>query len=329
MFCLRTIGTDFCCDQLCQVLQDSKNTNELLEHELAYVLGQILGVRDEDLLDKEKIQGIKSRNCYQNVRLSLEKCLQDTSRSGVVRHEAGEALAAMLSTESLPVLKELVSDPVHPEVADTCQLSVARLEFYENLAKEASPGRKLPRCNPFMSVDPAPPLDFLTGQKRGSPELLKTASQDLVDPKKPIFDRYACMFYLRNELCSGHLTEPSQQSVALESIGTALHCPSSALFRHEIGYILGQILSYDEIDPKLVETLINSLEKSVRTEEEHGMVRHESAMALGEMETEQSKKLLEEFSRAQEKSDILRDSCVVALNMVEDTQAWLKEQFAV
>jgi len=58
------------------------------------------------------------------------------------------------------------------------------------------------------------------------------------------------------------------------------------------------------------------------------MVRHESAMALGELETDETKKLLEKWSSFDE-CPMLADSCKVALSMVEDVEKWSYEQFEV
>ena len=77
--------------------------------------------------------------------------------------------------------------------------------------------------------------------------------------------------------------------------------------------------------------LFRSLEKSVTNDGEHGMVRHESAMAFGELENERSMEMLRSYAENEKlaDNDILKESCVVALNMVEDTDAWLKQQFAL
>ena len=340
MFCLRTLNTDFACEELCKVLNiSSKNTSELLEHELAYILGQMMGVRDEHFLDSQKISEIKSRKSWNLVRENLESTLLDTNRNSIVRHEAGEALGAMLSVESLEILQRL-SNPDNekfPEVVDTCQLSVGRITFYQNLVEKAGQGVKnssLPILNAFSSVDPAPPKNLLdhSGAKISTENLIKNAAIGLLDQNKNIFQRYQCMFELRNEICSGNLKNHHNLiKTAVDSINQALHCTSSALLRHEIGYVIGQILSLgeEELGKNNIENICDSLEKSVRNNDEHGMVRHESAMAFGEIDNEKSRSLMKEFSNENVKSDILRDSCVVALNMVEDTDEWLGQQFEV
>jgi len=136
------------------------------------------------------------------------------------------------------------------------------------------------------------------------------------------------MFTLRNQLCSHNVKDLDLKTKIVESFCSALHCESSALFRHEIGYVLGQVLSSDCIDENLMKKLEDSLFKSVVITDEHEMVRHESAMALGELETDETKKLLEKWSGFNE-CPMLADSCKVALSMVEDVEKWSYEQFEV
>lgn len=74
-----------------------------------------------------------------------------------------------------------------PQVAETCQLAVRRLEWLQcsdKLAEEAQTDR-----NPYCSVDPAPPA-----ARRDVTELRSS----LLDEALPLFDRYRAMFALRN-----------------------------------------------------------------------------------------------------------------------------------
>ena len=50
-------------------------------------------------------------------------------------------------------------------------------------------------------------------------------------------------------------------------------------------------------------------------QEEHGMVRHECAEALGSIATEDCMKLLENY--LQDKERVVRESCDIALDMCE------------
>lgn len=82
----------------------------------------------------------------------------------------------------------------------------------------------------------------------------------------------------------------------------------SALFRHEIAFVFGQ-LSHPASVPSLTEVLANRQEAS--------MVRHEAAEALGGLagEEEGVEDLLRPYLDDEE--EVVRDSVVVALDMAE------------
>ena len=82
---------------------------------------------------------------------------------------------------------------------------------------------------------------------------------------------------------------------------------SSALFRHEIAFVFGQ-LSHPASLPSLRSTLSNKSEES--------MVRHEAAEALGSLGDEDG---VEDFLRTflDDPEQVVRESVVVALDMAE------------
>ena len=81
----------------------------------------------------------------------------------------------------------------------------------------------------------------------------------------------------------------------------------SALFRHEIAFVFGQ-LSHPASIPSLVETLSNQKEAS--------MVRHEAAEALGSLGDEEGvEEVLRKF--LDDPEQVVRESIVVALDMAE------------
>lgn len=81
----------------------------------------------------------------------------------------------------------------------------------------------------------------------------------------------------------------------------------SALFRHEIAFVFGQ-LSHPASIPSLVETLSNT--------EEVGMVRHEAAEALGSLgDQEGVEDILRKF--LDDPEQVVRDSVIVALDMAD------------
>ena len=102
---------------------------------------------------------------------------------------------------------------------------------------------------------------------------------------------------------------------ALRNIGTKeavlalsevlLHDPS-ALFRHEVAYVFGQMQSPDSV-PALLSALENKNELY--------MVRHEAAEALGSIATSECLPILRKFREDDER--VVKESCEVALDMYD------------
>lgn len=86
---------------------------------------------------------------------------------------------------------------------------------------------------------------------------------------------------------------------------SGLQC-SSALFRHEIGYVLGQMQH-----PAAVPALCAALECS----SENPMVRHEAAEALGAIGKEECMAVLQRYREDRER--VVKESCEVALDMLD------------
>ncbi|KAF6306099.1 deoxyhypusine hydroxylase [Rhinolophus ferrumequinum] len=209
----------------------------------------------------------------------LVDVLRDTCQEPMVRHEAGEALGAIGDPEVLEILKQYSTDPV-VEVAETCQLALRRLQWLQQLNGEPA------AAGPYLSVDPAPPAEeHDVGRLR----------EALLDEARPLFDRYRAMFALR---------DAGSEEAAL-ALAEGLRC-GSALFRHEIGYVLGQ-LQHEAAVPQLVAALAQ------RTE--NPMVRHECAEALGAIARPACLAALRAHVADPER--VVRESCEVALDMYE------------
>jgi len=211
----------------------------------------------------------------------LISVVSDSTREAIVRHEAAEALGAIGGNEVVSVLEQFSSDPV-PEVSETCQLAIAMLRH------QAKQGVK-DDGNIYGSVDPAPP-----SAEQDTEKLHKI----LLDETLPLFDRYRAMFSLRN----------AADDVSIKALASGLCC-SSALFRHEVAFVLGQVAS-----PVAVAELVDRL----RDDQESPMVRHECAEALGgiaspgvDVSTELAKFLTTDHPA------VVRESCVVALDMAD------------
>lgn len=147
-----------------------------------------------------------------------------------------------------------------------------------------APQRK-PQVSQYGSVDPAPP------QTDGGLEHWTTV---LCDESMPMFQRMRAVFSLRNQrsdeaclaLCEGFSSE-------------------SALLRHEIAYVLGQMQN-----PVALPTLIQRLSD----EAEHVMVRHEAAEAMGAIGDRSIVSTLEQF--VNDPLPEVAESCVVALDLL-------------
>ncbi|GAA5978297.1 hypothetical protein JCM5350_002256 [Sporobolomyces pararoseus] len=250
----------------------------LLGHELAYCLGQL---KDSNALP------------------ILTKVLRDTNEHIM----AAEAMGAIGDSSALEVLNEHLN---HPEAAirETCEIAIDKIKF------DNSEQGKLQAANQYPCIDPAPAaassshsplveaahsaaLPSSSEESISIPELEKT----LLDDKLSLFERYRAMFALRND--------GSREAVL--SLAKGFN-DKSALFRHEIAFVFGQLSSPDSV-PSLIEVLKRPLEED--------MVRHEAAEALGGIATEECLPILKEFSKRMDVPRVVRESCEVALDMYE------------
>lgn len=145
-----------------------------------------------------------------------------------------------------------------------------------------------PQVSQYGSVDPAPPSK--------STDIVSLKSI-VNDEHLPMFHRMRAVFALRNErsdaaclaLCSGFSS-------------------SSALLRHELAYVLGQMQN-----SVCLPTLIERLED----DNEHVMVRHEAAEAMGAIGDRSVIPILEKFVKYPLPE--VSESCIVALDLL----AWV------
>ncbi|OKL60927.1 Deoxyhypusine hydroxylase [Talaromyces atroroseus] len=254
----------------------------LLKHELAYCLGQS---KNADALPH------------------LLDVLKDRQEDTMCRHEAAEALGALGFKDSLELLKTLRDDKTEPEVIrETCDIAVDRIIW------DISEEKKNEKIRPsdFASIDPAPPLPQ-SKEEPSIPELENT----LLDTKLPLFQRYRAMFALRD------LASPPDLPTAVpavDALSKGLKDPS-ALFRHEIAFVFGQLCH---------PAAIPSLTAALSDVNEMGMVRHEAAEALGSLGDEEGvEEILKRFVNDPEQ--VVRDSIIVALDMAEYEKNGAKE----
>ena len=142
-----------------------------------------------------------------------------------------------------------------------------------------------PDVSEFGSVDPAPASDGLVlGKLRAS----------LCDEDERMFHRMRALFALRN---IGGKDSVDALAAAFDS--------SSALLKHEIAYVLGQMQ-----DDHAVPHPISRLEDL----EEDVMVRHEAAEALGAIGNRVAMSTLEKF--AEDDEIVVAESCEVAIDLM-------------
>lgn len=135
------------------------------------------------------------------------------------------------------------------------------------------------------------------------PDLQRT----LLDTKLPLFKRYRAMFSLRD------LASPPDLPTAVPAVNALASgfTDPSALFRHEVAFVFGQ-LSHPASIPALVECLSK--------QDEESMVRHEAAEALGSLGDEEGvEDVLKRFLNDPEQ--VVRESIIVALDMAEFERA--------
>ena len=142
-----------------------------------------------------------------------------------------------------------------------------------------------PEVSEFGSVDPAPASDGLVVEKLRA---------SLCDEEERMFQRMRALFALRNIGGSG----------AVEALAAAFDS-SSALLKHEIAYVLGQMQ-----DDNAVPCLISRLEDL----EEDVMVRHEAAEALGAIGNRVAMTTLQKF--AEDDEIVVAESCEVAIDLL-------------
>ncbi|KAF1924300.1 deoxyhypusine hydroxylase [Didymella exigua CBS 183.55] len=246
----------------------------LLKHELAYCLGQ-------------------SR--HDAAIAPLRQVLMDKQEDAMCRHEAAEALGALSDKGSLDLLRQFRDAKDEPDViTETCDIAVDRIEWDHGLQK----GQEKIKKSDFTSIDPAPPMP----QSSDKPSIAELENT-LLDTKLPLFQRYRAMFALRD------LSSPPDLPTAVpavQALARGFDDPS-ALFRHEIAFVFGQ-LSHPASIPSLTKALSNTTEAS--------MVRHEAAEALGSLGDEEGvEDTLRKFLNDPEQ--VVRDSCIVALDMAE------------
>ncbi|CDO95991.1 unnamed protein product [Kluyveromyces dobzhanskii CBS 2104] len=215
----------------------------------------------------------------------LRDVLADEQQQCMVRHEAAEALGALNDVDSLAILEKYFKEDPLLEIRQTCELAIDRIKW--ETSDEAK--REALQESLYSSIDPAPPLSLENNYK------IQELQNILNDQSRPLFERYRAMFRLRD----------IGNDEACLALASGFDDPS-ALFKHEIAYVFGQIGN-----PIVVPHLKEVLERPA----EAPMVRHEAAEALGSIATDDVLPVLKEH--LQDTDAVVRESAIVALDMYE------------
>ncbi|KAI0755229.1 ARM repeat-containing protein [Daedaleopsis nitida] len=280
LFTLKSLKND---DAVKVISKGFEDESALLKHELAYCLGQMKNT---------------------NALPVLESVLANEKEDPMVRHEAAEALGAISATSSKDVLKRYLNDPERC-VRETCEIALAKIEWdhSEEGQKHSATAKAAEHLatRTYTSIDPAPPTSRLLVGKAAaedaSDENITKLRNTLNDGSLPLFDRYRAMFALRN------IGTPA----AVDALASGFN-DDSALFKHEIAFVFGQLLSTHSV-PALLAVLQNSQESE--------MVRHEAAEALGGIATPEVLPYLKEWMKRPDAPRVVRESCQVAIDMWE------------
>ncbi|ETN84672.1 PBS lyase HEAT-like repeat protein [Necator americanus] len=223
----------------------------------------------------------------------IAKCFGDDS--ALLKHELAYCLGQTQNTTAIPVLAEVLRDTSQDMYA--VSETIVRHEAGEALGAigDKSALSTLEKYSKDSCQEIAETCQLAverihwvnaSGDKTESPyqstDPTATALSDnvtelgviLIDPTQPLWDR----------LC----------------------CEDSALLRHEVAYVLGQVQS---------SVAIKGLKSRLSLISENCMVRHECAEALGAIATEECISILQEYAKDEER--IVRESCEVALDMAE------------
>lgn len=215
------------------------------------------------------------------------------------------------------------------QVAETCEIGLSRIAWLQQPNNTLDPAAMRAEAEFPNTIDPSPAFEpdstFSVAELR----------RILLSPSSSLFSRYRALFSLRNAavVSTNDSTLPSSHfSDVVEALSESLAAPGSALLRHEVAFVLGQ-LSITRTGNALIERL--------NDHQEAPMVRHEAAMALGEVagsaedeEGDGGENSLAMRARqallmgCKDPEPVVRDSCALALDMADYVASNDRFQFA-
>jgi deoxyhypusine monooxygenase len=280
LFRLRTIASFDAIKALEEALIKEKSS-DLIRHEVCYCFGQMI----ESDHNREEIENFLYKEVFENPK----------KYNSIVLHEAAEALGNISSDHNLKLLQKFLNyeDDI---IKETCEISVENLEWMKNTASGKSEGLdKLDLV--YHTNDPAPPFNFKNENKFSTIEDIKRIMHD---ENESLFNRYRAIFTLRE------FNNEAAVDALCECFDKRYKNKFSPLFKHEVSFILGQMCN-------MAKNALTALETVLQDEEEDPIVRHETALALGEIT--KSKDLLTKYTGHE--NQLIRESCEIALDFVD------------
>jgi deoxyhypusine monooxygenase len=278
LFTLRTLGTYDAIKSLEEVLIKEKSS-DLIRHEVCYCFGQMIAT-DEN---KKEIETFLNKEVFDNPK----------KYNSIVLHEAAEAVGNINSENNI-ILLERFLDYEDDIIKETCEIAVENINWMKRTNHGQTEG--LDKCKLiYKTNDPAPPFNFKHDEKYKTIDSIKSV---LFNPNETCFNKYRALFTLRE------FNNNEAVDVLCECFDKKHNF--SPLFKHEVSFILGQMCL-------VAKNALTFLEKVLQDESEDPIVRHETALALGEIT--KSKDLLESYCKHE--NQLIRESCEIALDFID------------
>jgi deoxyhypusine monooxygenase len=278
LFKLRTIASYEAVMVFEEVLVKEKSS-DLIRHEVCYCFGQMIQTEE----NKKEIETFLNKEVFENPK----------KYASIVLHEAAEALGNINSDNNIALLEKFLNyeDEI---IKETCEIAVENINWMKNTNNGETEGLdKLELI--YKTNDPSPPFNLKTNKYYAD---INNIRKILFDNSETMFNRYRALFTLREF--------NSREAVLILCECFEKDKGFSPLFKHEVSFILGQMCF-------VAKDALTKLEIVLQDESEDPIVRHETALALGEIT--KSKDLLQKYTKHE--NQLIRESCEIALDFVD------------
>ena len=170
----------------------------------------------KSVLLKHEVAYVLGQMRLENAIETLINVLSNSLENEIVRHEAGEALGNFFYRDDIVDALEINCRCRCIPVEETCYLALQKIKMKSNYV------------SPFDSRDPALPLEGMN---------LDEAKRIFLNDKECLYKRYQAMFYLR---------DAAEYTNTIDILGQGPRA-KSALFKHEVSYVFGQIQTADSV----------------------------------------------------------------------------------